>query len=999
MAVEITIKTPEGNRHTYEYITPDGAPAKAKEEAFFAKGGSCIVYTVKGTDGRPYLLKEFLFAEENAEAHFARLSEIIKLYHERKDNYVLKDVCYGHDELDEQDKSSNWNRYQVFDYTEVTDKAQLRPSSGSIFSRENSIFLYRVIRAFVSLLHGLDLMHQGGFVHFDVKPANSLLFSVNREPCMQLLDFGSMLKISELVESDKVPSIQSTNPWYSFQDIDAFKALGKQERNDVVRVLDTTAATRVFAYMLTDSDTFNPSKIDDQALGANEALSSALYRFFDKGLYSRLSHRFTSVQPMLEHLGRILTLVCRSLPKTISTEKLIATCHNPIINACKDHYIRRHDLTQTERESVRIDKLLRDINPCILPDIKLDSGKRLSRSNGKSPLIQLLEQSHDNYIITAPAGGGKTTSLLREFLQKVTDQTDELYIYVSLKDYSFNQDVFLYIDDNSGFPFTELAKNSEVGKLTVFLDSYDEMQWIPETECQSNAKKNFWDKLTSFSNVRFLICSRHVPEDIPASFDACIAEFCALTEDQISAYLGFDNSKNLSPALYELSSNPLFLSMLKELGRDYKINLTNTGIRNEIQLLELYLGTIYEARTKRGSRNKPEYQEIMSYIGGMSLLNSHIGRSPKDRIYGLELLARPLSSVVDFVDCHNINSRHISSTKNRFYGYAEFSHSIFREYFIGKGIFDKIRSLLSLVDEYYDTLTTKTEKCQLKGKILQCFGSLLPQIELGTTPSNSQSLLTTRQLSNFSLDCLAYFLVLYGYGPDLFSMTYKFIIKQKGKLSFYIPEDTYLLLSKIVERIFQLHLKYPFMRYAGCSRCELLSVSVIEGGFWVNCKSLWISTTLQEIRYTDFSGVCQIHYAGSMEQWSDVKLTDNINLITVCCLDGVVTIDSKNVTSYKPFVLDNQVTIASIKAKMWNLREYFGENELEIHSRQSFIENLFCELCMAEEVPNDASVQSSKFDINTLGLILFTVKSMTDYEYDDFINQEILKVLDTLFEC
>ena len=63
--------------------------------------------------------------------------------------------------------------------------------------------------------------------------------------------------------------------------------------------------------------------------------------------------------------------------------------------------------------------------------------------------------------------------------------------------------------------------------------------------------------------------------------------------------------------------------------------------------------------------------------------------------------------------------------------------------------------------------------------------------------------------------------------------------------------------------------------------------------------SIWLPSTIKEIKAMDMSVFNQIHYDGTMEQWDQVRLQNNMGLNTVYCSDGVVWLENKSRSAYQ----------------------------------------------------------------------------------------------------
>ena len=707
----------EKNSYTYYPASKTGnfAPTTL-ENSIFAFGNTSEVFLALNENGDRFLIKRYKEGYSAPEEFDKIATDIKAVFNGQNSNYVMNELYVGWDD--------SGRKCKVFEYRAGKVLEMIKPEEESLFKMENRQKLAEVLQRYCSFLESLKIFHEAGYLHCDVKLENIFSFRLNETIISQPIDLDNVQSIENLIDdikSEKLNSITMKFPtsvnYYSTEDIKTLCRLkdNETELRRCIRILDTTAAVIMLNMMLFGNPDYTriPEK-DLKYLDQDEAMQSALSKFIVKGAVNEFTERFATVDEMREQMSDILKLVSDDLPKTIRNAKQLAIGQNNYIKYRKNIYRKNHDLKYTD--VVYIYELYDEFfNTDILPYIQKEPFN--SESSEKVTLADLLSESRDHYIITAEGGAGKTTSLFYAFLQNITNDSDELYIYLPLSKYSSDECFSLrdFISQNSGFSFENLLQNNP-NKITLLLDAFDEINIIRNGN--ENEKKafteRFFNDIKKLKNVRVIISSRMLTgEESKSNFKT--AKFLPLEEEQVKSFLNLDEasyeeiSKNNS--LQTLLKNPFMLNIYKKVKADIDGEFQ---IHSAADLLDQYFWQMYKSKQKDSgylaSEMKPKFNRLMDFVAESAFFeyksNSYLidtdnveementlqilglkslkvnelleSNSYLDEIESIELETEGLKYYLPIVELYqeNENNWHI-----------RFSHMLFKEYFEAKYLF------------------------------------------------------------------------------------------------------------------------------------------------------------------------------------------------------------------------------------------------------------------------------------------------------------------------
>lgn len=690
MADKITITTQDNNRYTFipaiKTASGDFSPCEFKD-SIFAEGSTCQVFLALDDKIRRYLIKQYKCGFNGNESH-TTISKVMSRFNKQGDNYILNDIYNGSGYLGVEGECCD---YKVFNYIEGN---VLLPYKNGISIFDDANMLHSVLLDFVSFLNCLQLLHaeidRESYLHCDIKPENAFVATISNRRVVQLIDLDSVRSVKQLIEDiengvhcDKL--VQSTARFYAREDIVALSQLRGEDLKRCIYILDTTAACKVLAELLVGNVCFNLTEQDQIALNKNEPLQIALNNFFKIGMWNDFSERFGSIEEMIQQISAVIVAISRSLPTTIQSEKLKAISNNRIINRLRDNYKKQHGLNDsTTRKSIFISDLLNDIDTGLLPCIQKTNGdNEIDETSSKMSLAMLLHEKH-KYIISAQAGHGKTSSLIYEYLNNIQDlESDELYIYVPLQNYSPSKSFTDFISEESGFDFEGLLKN-QASKVTLLLDAYDEIRDRYSCENQSAFDNAFLDELNKLgcvgsiiitSRFDFSISMQCKANQIGLSTAKCQPLDCNQIEKYINkiAFGAYERAKN-NEIVMKLLSNALFLNIFSSLLLEHREDIF--GISSEFQLLDLYFATLYEHKYGNNTSNEEDYRELLQYVGDYYC--RYVERSVT-----FEKKASCFNAIIDFESGESDVSQ------------ITFSHLIFLDYFVSVAITCRLTTILT----------------------------------------------------------------------------------------------------------------------------------------------------------------------------------------------------------------------------------------------------------------------------------------------------------------
>ncbi len=654
-------------------------------------GSTCVCHIAMcSSNGRICLIKEFLNywdAPNDAELLSERIASIKEIYRQKGLNYCLDEYFIG----SSVDKTPI-TYYQVFQYIE----GETLTAPISFDYREERF--RRIVEQYFDFLRGLSVFHDNQILHMDIKPSNIFSFSVNdpNKRSLQLLDFGSLSSISEAknnFEEGDYRIRSSSRPWYSEEDENKLLDDIDCEDDDIINVMDCTAAARIFAFMLCGDGDETSRKLDQYLEQLpQEGVRLALEAFFAKAFANDLKDRYLDVADMISHIEYICDSY-RENPITIAGYKIKAISEDETVKELRRVY--RWNRSLKDNAQIMIDDLSEEICTSILPGIMLNSGQSFVFNNAsETPLSQCIKsRTTENLFLTGDGGFGKTTSLRKEFLKNIADfqNQDHLFIYAPLKDWNDGLTVEAFIIRNSCMNNLELVDRYPE-RVVIMMDAYDE---IPIRISEENRKEQLKEiQLLTKKGVRFIITSRFVPDalrksnmidkdkgDLKPLFT--FGEFQKLTEKQIREYLQssfcFDTVVSINP-LINLLKNAMMLTIFLRLKKREGVFVTN-----EVDLIRQYLFDMYENKhqlplSKYELENffENELNEIAQIVSDRNnnqakLLNLKVHFGCFDPIF------RITKNLYNWP----------KNEENEKYD-IRFQHNIFREFFLAKSIANSI---------------------------------------------------------------------------------------------------------------------------------------------------------------------------------------------------------------------------------------------------------------------------------------------------------------------
>ena len=308
------------------YLQKPAEKVVENDEYAFCEGGTSYIYRATDEAGRAVLLKKFKH-DTGAREHEIISLLVAKFEAVSGANYLLQDkfIC------ESKDMNGNIEHYQVFLGWKTHTLADEILKSAS---------LPKILTQFISFLKGMDVIHQSGFIHWDLKPENICACRLNPDApdfILQVLDFGSVKTIEESISDFSVGKTgsASTPNWYPKKDKESLKQasiqveqatkltfLKKEAKNAFLQkhilTLETSAAARVLFYMLTKKQVFPTTRAQlatvlEESLNIKESrhgIYIALIEFFYKAFCEQdIKKRFFSCSHMIGELQMIINAI------------------------------------------------------------------------------------------------------------------------------------------------------------------------------------------------------------------------------------------------------------------------------------------------------------------------------------------------------------------------------------------------------------------------------------------------------------------------------------------------------------------------------------------------------------------------------------------------------------------------------------------------------------------------------------------------------------------
>lgn len=567
------------------------------KNCIFACGGTCIVYYA---DDRKYLVKQ-LYKNTVDGSYLNKIREIneemAKYYQKKGSNYFLRHIWSGEE---------NNTYYEVFVATNGSTVGVSKPKNANEF-----IALFKAYRGF---LKSLAALHEIGYIHFDVKPDNIFKYRANEGDSytMQLFDFGSATLCKEVIQNLQDENgdgfiYEITSGWYEARDINKYCEAIKND-DSVAKALDITAAVKVLLDLICGNqdglgDGFDVSKMEPGFYGVKQNLSD----IWHKATNDDFTKRYVNCKNLIEDID----IIIEGLEGNIkNSESLRSTAKNSLGDSpddliCKDEFVVASKNAYCQEHGIEagtvlsIERILDDINPDILPSIKVGNDeytyfkspdKRGGLLRDKSPLEIYLTQHYrenKNLLLIGNGGGGKSTTLRHLYLKsQLFKKGKYAYLYLSGRDFKEmpNKKTILSVLNNH-YKKCSIKKMIESKKynLIILFDALDE---IP-----SNLESDIYreiDELSGHKNM-FVMTSREKSNNLALELPNAIeGEFLLLNDKQIKKLVpNIYNEEN--DKLLELLKNPMLMSLYLKLNRQAKIR----KIKCAEHLIDEYLKNIY----------------------------------------------------------------------------------------------------------------------------------------------------------------------------------------------------------------------------------------------------------------------------------------------------------------------------------------------------------------------------------------------------------------------
>ncbi len=579
-----------------------------------AQGRSCYVYTAtdEADPSKRFLIKCFKDAytalrtngrEHPAEQASACIRSIREAFRERGDNYLLGDALLG---TDGGEPPVYYHVFPLLNSTAIEDVTLIDEYFVRVPTKEN---LERVLRLADGFLTHLGIIHDAGWLHNDIKPDNLIIFKVNGEEQMQLIDFDSAISMEAwrekspselrdfLVKNSSERAMFGADAYtvYESKDIDELARLGT-DAAEFARVPDIAAAAKIICYLLFGAVTLTMTDEYDALLKVYPGAARLLRRIIWKATVPDITQRYKDAASLAKDL------------RCVSASLLTEPTDFRTINA----YLRNANVLLQDTEDLEKQRTFSfppydTIDTTILPNLRCEN-HLVTGNEGRTPLEVLLkdEKHREKHLfVRGDGGGGKSTTLGHAFIHLLLEddrQDNECIFYYHLKKKE-KGDVQTFLRKPEGLNLTNLS--AEDRKITVFFDALDE-------------SKISFDELAAILReyghiYRYVITSRDkLPDKTPEDSGFVSVDVEPLSEEQTERYLaGYHIDPEENSLLYsELLHTPIMLTMYKQI----LSNSSERSIQGPASLIYEYLRSIVIEKVGQNFFSEQVFENFMDGI-------------------------------------------------------------------------------------------------------------------------------------------------------------------------------------------------------------------------------------------------------------------------------------------------------------------------------------------------------------------------------------------------
>lgn len=662
------VKAEESDFEDFDEIE-EAYPDLAKSIVAF--GGSCIAFYAVDERGHRYLVKRFT-NDQGGE----RSSEIIKKIIAKHDklgiNYFLDDCFTG---------SDGETTYHVF--------ARINGATPVCQYPKNVEKLLNVLLEYKSFLESLKILHNIGYVHFDIKPENIFRFKANASDTnsMQILDFGSCVEAEEIISTIRQLGkrgyrYSSTLKWYNKDDIDALCTFVTNGIEGLEYVLDLTAAVKVLCYLICGkSDGFS---FENLGIDKYSGICSKLHEMYFKATSTDLTRRYVLCEEIIRDVDLLIGAIngkfkysdsLRIISKNTITECNEKICQDKLITDLKNEYYKENK----SQGIVDINDLLNQISTDILPNIFVEDAV-YSYGTHTNALERIINTYSGNIALFGTGGGGKSTALKHLYLSNIVKKTKHIYLYLSAKDFELenigvgNKRITAIL--NARYKNCEIEELllSKSDKIIILFDALDEIS----SENDAFVYREI-EELSKYNN-RFVITSREDKSKRKNLINAVQGEFLSLTDEQIERAVPFIESLKKYP-IYKLLKTPMLLTIFKKLEAlgDYR-----KTVRYPEELIEEYLKKIYTTHNESNVLFDKLIRDTSCYCVCSIDRNDYTQHKEATEFFKREHLDHIISSALHFKPFYDNGG---SDSQGGIYKMV-FAHKLYEDYFKGRWLYD-----------------------------------------------------------------------------------------------------------------------------------------------------------------------------------------------------------------------------------------------------------------------------------------------------------------------